>query len=89
MSGGEQERDYLPVEMAAKLLVDLAIQPGHTGIVNVCSGKPVKIEKLVRDWIADRDAAIVPLLGRVPYSQFEPMSFWGSTSKLDSILEKP
>jgi nucleoside-diphosphate-sugar epimerase len=86
MSGGEQERDYLPVEKAARLLVDLSVLPGNHGVVNICSGQPVKVGDLVNEWIALRGSAIVPQRGRIPYSQVEPMSFWGNATKLKSLL---
>ena len=41
MSGGEQLRDYLPIETVASHLVTLARSPQAFGIVNVCSGRPV------------------------------------------------
>ena len=38
MSGGEQLRDYLPVEEASRILALIAMQDRHDGIVNICSG---------------------------------------------------
>ena len=41
MSGGEQLRDFLPVSIVAKYLVQLMLNKNYNGIVNVCSGQPV------------------------------------------------
>jgi len=51
MSGGEQLRDYLSVEEAARYLVSLALNKGDNGIVNICSGKPISIRRMVEGWI--------------------------------------
>jgi dTDP-6-deoxy-L-talose 4-dehydrogenase (NAD+) len=87
MSGGEQLRDYLAVEQAADHLVALAGKRREHGIVNVCSGQPVSIRALVERWIAANDWAITLDLGRHPYSEHEPMAFWGDARKLKQCLQ--
>lgn len=86
MSGGEQLRDFLPVEVLAAHLVDLAMGPGNHGAVNVCSGRPRSVRSLVEDWIAASRKSIELNLGHYPYPDYEPMAFWGDRTKLDSIL---
>jgi dTDP-6-deoxy-L-talose 4-dehydrogenase (NAD+) len=86
MSGGEQLRDYLPVEKIAEHLVELAERPTFDGIVNVCSGEPISVRRLVEDHIARRGAAIKPNLGCYPYPEYEPMAFWGDSTLLRQLL---
>lgn len=86
MSGGEQVRDYLPVQDAARLLVDVAISAGDIGAVNLCSGTPTRIKDQVARWIAEAGSPIRMNLGRFAYPEFEPMAFWGSRKKLDRAL---
>jgi len=96
MSGGEQLRDYLPVAEVARRIVDLALGAlpdsgttgtgaGH-GIVNICSGEPVSVRRLVEGWIADSGWTIRPKLGHYPYPDYEPMAFWGDADKLRRCL---
>jgi dTDP-6-deoxy-L-talose 4-dehydrogenase (NAD+) len=87
MSGGEQLRDYLPITEVAKCLVSLAIRNGDNGIVNVCSGKPISVLELVEGWIKENDWSIKLNLGYYPYTDYEPMTFWGDRQKLDRYLE--
>jgi dTDP-6-deoxy-L-talose 4-dehydrogenase (NAD+) len=86
MSGGEQVRDFLPIQDAARIIVDLALSPADVGIVNVCSGVPTTVRELVAAWIAERNSNITMNLGRIPYSEIEPMSFWGNRAKLNKVL---
>jgi dTDP-6-deoxy-L-talose 4-dehydrogenase (NAD+) len=86
MSGGEQLRDYLPVEEVAKLLVALALRRCDAGVVNVCSGKPVRIRDLVAAWLAAHHWQIALNLGHYPYPAYEPMAFWGVREHLDKVL---
>ena len=86
MSGGEQVRDYLPVEKIAEVIVNLALLESGNGIVNCCSGEPVTILKLVEDFLDEHDADIKLNLGFYPYPDYEPFKFWGSTEKLKTLL---
>lgn len=80
MSGGEQLRDYLPVTEVAEKLVTLIEKPEITGPVNICSGTPISVRKLVEDHIAKQNANITLNLGHYPYPDYEPMAFWGKNS---------
>lgn len=87
MSGGEQLRDYLPVAQAARHLVSLALTRRSNGVVNVCSGQPVSVRTMVERWIAENVWSIRLNLGKYPYPDYEPMAFWGDSSKLEQCLE--
>jgi dTDP-6-deoxy-L-talose 4-dehydrogenase (NAD+) len=87
MSGGEQLRDYLPVDKIAKYLTAIALQQNVQGIINCCSGKPVSVRKFVEDYILQRNSSIKLNLGYFPYSDYEPMAFWGNNRILQRILD--
>jgi len=91
MSGGQQVRDYLPVEKVAEYLVSIAMQTQVEGIINCCSGQPVVLKDFVQKMIDSEGADIKLNLGVYPYSPFEPMKFWGNNNKLKTILsnERP
>lgn len=86
MSGGEQLRDYLPVERVAMILARLGSARPDAGLVNVCSGKPVAVRSLVEQWRSESASTIELDIGRFPYPSYEPMAFWGSTTKLQALF---
>lgn len=86
MSGGEQLRDYLPVEEVAKLTVLLATKVNESGIFNICSGQPISVRRLVEERIKEMGAGIKLNLGYYAYPDYEPMAFWGDRGKLDKVL---
>ena len=88
MSGGEQLRDFLPVEEVAANLVALAVAGASAGagVVNVCSGRPLSVRSLVEGWLADNDWSIRMNLGHYPYPDYEPMAFWGNADKLNRCV---
>ena len=86
MSGGEQLRDYLPVEAVAEYLLQLIECRNCDGIVNICSGQPISIRRMVENHLVEQNAKLQLNLGYYPYADDEPMAFWGSNEKLKNWL---
>jgi len=86
MSGGEQLRDYLPVNEVARRIVFLANTPRCRGQINCCSGRPVSVRRLVENRLHERKANLRLNLGYYPYPDHEPMAFWGDGQKLDDYM---
>lgn len=85
MSGGEQIRDFLPVEKVAAYIVDTSVQNQTTGIINICSNQPITVKDFVLEYLNKKNTSIHLNLGFYPYADFEPMRFWGNNQKLKSI----
>jgi len=86
MSGGEQLRDYLPIEKVAEYIVTIALQNKINGIINCCSGVPVKVKTLVENYLKEKNKKIELNLGYYPYPHYEPLAFWGDNTKLKKII---
>lgn len=87
MSGGEQLRDYLPVEAVAARLVALIERPKYAGPINVCSGEPISVRRLVEQRVAYKGSSIRLNLGHYPYPDYEPIAFWGDPHRQNQMLE--
>ena len=85
MSGGEQARDYMPIEEVAKNIVAVALQNKVTGIINCCSNKPVTVKEFVLEYLKKNKKNIELNLGYYPYADYEPMKFWGDNKKIKKI----
>ena len=77
MSGGEQLRDFLPIETVVEQIFELYVSK-KKGAFNVCSGKPISIKELVENKIKERGSSIKLNLGYYPYPDYEPMQFGSS-----------
>ncbi len=77
MSGGEQLRDYLPVEKVAEKIVSVCLDNTFDGIVNCSSGVPISVRNLVENYLKKHGQHIQLNLGHYPYPDYEPMAFWG------------
>lgn len=87
MSGGEQLRDYMTVEAIAGDLSRIGIQSKGAGVVNLSSGVPVSVRKLVEKWIQENNWAVDMELGYYSYPKHEAMAFWGNRDKLDQYFK--
>lgn len=87
MSGGEQLRDYLDVRDLAEYICDIALQNDYSGIVNCCSGEPISINRLVEKIKHEMNSDIKLNTGYYPYPDYEPMAFWGDSSRLNKIIK--
>jgi dTDP-6-deoxy-L-talose 4-dehydrogenase (NAD+) len=87
MSGGEQLRDYLPITEVARIIVHLSMNFSDLGAVNLCSGEPVSVRRLVEKWLMESHSEMKLNLGYYPYPDYEPMAFWGNRQRLDTFLE--
>ncbi len=86
MSGGEQLRDYLPIEKVAEYIAKISLQNEITGIINCCSGTPISIRRLVEEYLEKNNMNIKLNLGYYPYADYEPMAFWGDSTKLLRLI---
>jgi len=86
MSGGEQVRDFLPVEKVAEYIVEIALQKKVNGVINCCSGNPITVKGFVENYLKKINRKITLNLGYHPYPDYEPMRFWGDDTKLNTIL---
>jgi len=86
MSGGEQVRDFLPVETVAEYIILTATQQQVEGIINCCSGEPVTVKQFVEQYLHSKGKHIQLNLGYYPYADYEPMRFWGDNRKIKSII---
>ena len=86
MSGGEQIRDFLPIDEVVRN-IDLIIKQNIylNQSINCCSGNPVSIKNLVERYLEEKRYDMKLNLGVYPYPDYEPMKFWGNNSKLERI----
>jgi len=86
MSGGEQLRDFLPIETAAGYLAGLLERADFNGVGNFRSGQPLAVRTLVEAHIATRGPQTSLNRGHYVYPAHEPMAFWGDARRLRALL---
>lgn len=71
LSDGDQIRDYLNVSVAAEYIVRIALG-GQYGAINICSGLPISVRRLVEEIAAEYDALDMLNFGAVKKGLLDP-----------------
>lgn len=88
MSAGEQLRDYLHIKEVAFNILKISMQNKiENQIINCCSGKPISIRKFVENYLYEKNYTIKLNLGYYHYPNYEPIAFWGDTTKLNESIK--
>ena len=87
MSSGEQYRDYIHIKDLAQNIVTIALKKKNFGIINVCSGKPIQIKKLVKKWKIKYKLKINFKFNSLSMPSYESIKFWGNKKKLEKVLK--
>lgn len=87
MSSGEQYRDYIHVKDLAKNIVFIALKKKQFGIINLCSGNPIKIKNIVNDWKNKFKMKINFKFNYFEMPRYESIKFWGCNKKLKKIIK--
>jgi dTDP-6-deoxy-L-talose 4-dehydrogenase (NAD+) len=87
MSGGEQLRDYLPVQEVARRLSFLIGRPDISGVIHCSSGIPVSVRNMVEKRVAFFDSDIRLNFGAYPYPDYESVAYWGKVGKLSPFQD--
>ena len=90
MSSGQQVRDYLHIDTVCKMIQAVVVSKEEFGVVNICSGRGLTLEKHVQSWSRDiNSGANLKLnLGALPDRKNEPVNLCGSSRKFNSLLKK-
>jgi len=85
-SFGEQVRDFCYIDDVVNgILSALSSSKAHGEIVNIASGKPVKIRAII-DKVVDSVGGGEPRFGEIPYRTGENMSLYADISKARELL---
>ena len=79
-------KDYLEVNNVAKIIISLIKKTNKNDIINICSGRPVSLKKLINSWLKKKNYKLKINYGYLNNSNNEAKSFWGNSNKLKKIL---
>ena len=87
MSMGDQQMDFIEVRELASIIGKISLQNKVNGIINCCSGKPIRLDRFLKDQLKTWNLVISLKKGEYNYRDFESKIFWGDTSKMNSALK--
>ncbi|MBE6001236.1 MAG: NAD(P)-dependent oxidoreductase [Sarcina sp.] len=85
---GENQYDFISVKELAAQIVAASTQTKYTGIINVCSGKPVSLKDKVNEFIAAHGLDITLQYGAFPERPYDSKIIYGDNTIIRRIMEE-
>lgn len=85
---GKNLYDFISVKELASQISMSITQNEITGIINVCSGKPVSLSDKVNEFIKEHNLTIRPQYGAFPDRSYDSPGIWGDATKINKIIQK-
>lgn len=79
-------RDFLPIEDVAGHICNIAVQKKVLGIINVCSGRPIRVIDFATDYCI-RKGYDIRLKSGYPNTPYEAEHYFGDITKLKKVYE--
>lgn len=86
-TSGKNLYDFITVDDLAKQIAISITQEKITGIINVCTGKPVSLSEKVNEFISQNNLKIRPQYGAFPDRKYDSPCIWGDATKINAIIK--
>jgi len=85
-TSGRTKYDFMTVDELAAQITAVVMQTEVSGIINVCSGKPVSLAERVEQYIRDNALKIELDYGAYPDRPYDSPIIYGDATKINKIL---
>lgn len=86
-TSGKNKYDFIDVKELARQIAAASTQTVYTGIINVCSGKPVSLKNRVEGFIEEKHLNIKLDYGAFPDRAYDSPIIYGDNTIIQKILE--
>lgn len=87
-TSGQNQYDFIDYEIFCKQVAAVVCQQDVVGIINCCSGRPMKLADRVEQFIKDNNYDIVLDYGTFPDRPYDSKAVWGDETKINQIMAK-
>lgn len=84
---GENQYDFLDYDMFCHQVAAAVCQDEVLGIINCCSGKPMRLKDRVEQFLSDNNYNIKLAYGTFPDRPYDSKAIWGNNDKIMKILQ--
>lgn len=85
---GLNQYDFISIQELANQIVSAVTQDEITGIINVCSGKPVMLKDQVNTFIKEHNLNITLKYGVFPERPYDSKIIYGDSTKITHIMNQ-
>lgn len=85
---GKCKYDFIDVKLLAKMIAKVSTQTKYTGIINVCSGKPVSLAEQAQKFIREHHLDIRLKYGCFPERPYDSPLVYGDSTIIEKIMSE-
>ncbi|MCF0131355.1 MAG: NAD(P)-dependent oxidoreductase [Pseudobutyrivibrio sp.] len=86
-TSGQNQFDFIDYDLFCDQIAATALQTKVTGIINCCSGHPMKLAERVEQFIKENNYDIILDYGKFPDRPYDSKAVWGNNNKISEIME--
>jgi dTDP-6-deoxy-L-talose 4-dehydrogenase (NAD+) len=86
-TSGRNQYDFVDIDELAKMIVAASVQNEISGIINVCTGKPLSLAERVEQFLREKNYQIKLDYGVYPDRPYDSPGEWGDPEKINCILK--
>lgn len=83
---GKNKYDFIDVKLLAKMIATTSTQDKYTGIINVCTGKPISLAERVEAFIKEKNLNIKLKYGAFPDRPYDSPLVYGDSAIIEKIM---
>ena len=83
---GQNQWDFIDYDIFCKQLAKIVEQDKYLGIINACSGRPMKLADRVEQFIKENNYKIKLDYGKFPDRPYDSKAVWGDSQVIDEIM---
>ena len=85
-TSGTNKYDFIDVSELSKQIAKASTQNEYTGIINVCTGKPISLGERVEQFIKDNNLDIKLMYGAFPDRPYDSKIEYGDSTIIEKIM---
>lgn len=85
-TSGKNSYDFLHIDKMSEYIARCTVQSDVTGIIDICSGTPVRLGDMIESYIADNHLPIVLDYGKYSDRAYDSPCMYGDVAKLNKVL---
>lgn len=84
---GQNQYDFTDYDFFCEQIAKACMQDEILGVIECCSGKPMKLADRVEQFISDNGYSIKLAYGTFPDRPYDSKAVWGDSTKIDEIMK--
>jgi len=84
---GENQYDFIDYDVFCEQIAKASLQTEVTGIINCCSGRPMRLGERVEKFIAENGYDIKLVYGAFPDRPYDSKAIWGDDTLISQIMK--